>query len=84
MDEVSPSQRYAKAIWAAIKERPTSDDIAGLEYRHVAFAVYCTRRARGEKVSSLLRYLDPVFEADEAEAAYAAYQWLKTCFGEDG
>jgi len=29
---------------AALNEVPTSEEIAGLEYRHVAFAVYCVRR----------------------------------------
>ncbi|MEJ8851906.1 hypothetical protein [Variovorax rhizosphaerae] len=77
------SQLYAKAILAALNEVPTSEEIAGLEYRHVAFAVYCMRRGRGEGMPYLERYLEPLIEADETDAAYAGYQWIRSCFGED-
>ncbi|MBB3179702.1 hypothetical protein [Variovorax sp. Sphag1AA] len=77
MDTLPPeSLGYARALIVASMSKPRAADLRGLERRHLSFAVYCKRRALGQPESTLERYLAPVREAGELEAAMKALERL--------
>ena len=79
MDDLpAQSWPYAYALLACAMDYPLAEHLGKFDHRHVAFADYCLRLARGDAPSTIRHLLEPVNDADENDFALLAHEWLGT------